>query len=213
MIARTSGKPRINEQTARTLLASWRDRGDRIALDALGVMLLPVAYGAADEWLAGHQALLAGNKALQHDDVRQAASLGLVRAIATWKPGRGCSLAGWAWKLSHDEVVNMARAAWRHCRRAMQWTAPLEDAYGESDPNAELPDELARKRDDVRAAVEASARAMGKASRLERGAYRLVRVRGLSVEQCCGRLAVPRHSVENALTRMRVRVKAELEAA
>jgi RNA polymerase sigma-B factor len=94
-------RTRVQEQAPSDewLLARWRRRGDRAARDTLIERLLPLARRVARSY--GHDRYF--------DDLMQAASLGLFKAVDRYDPRRGTSLTAYAMPMMAGEVRRWLR--------------------------------------------------------------------------------------------------------
>ena len=86
----------------RCLLRAWRREGDREAREELILLLLPVATRVAGRYAGSGEPL---------DDLVQVASIGLMKAVDRFDPGRGTPLRSYAERLADGELRHYLRDA------------------------------------------------------------------------------------------------------
>ncbi len=135
---------------------------------------------------------------MEFDDAVQEGIIGLFGAIKTYDPGRAASFETYAAACIQNAILSARRAAGRKKHGPLNQSVPLEDVHPTPGP-----EELAIQNERLQDTLDAI---QSQLSDLERSVLELF-LEGLSYEQIAKTLGRTPKTVENALTRLRRKLK------
>ena len=149
--------PQIRSRHDRFLLRRLHERGDLSARDELVERFLPLARQLARRYQRGSEPL---------DDLIQVASIGLVKAVDRFEPGRGTAFSSYAVPTILGELkryfrdsgwaVHVPRGMQEQVMRVNETITRLSRALGRSPTPAQIAEEMGMSTESVLEALEAA---------------------------------------------------------